>query len=170
LHRIIHAQKMTMTIRPTSTWFPSPNYRTGRSKPITCVVIHATATAAIESPRDWLSNPASKVSAHYLIGTDGAIYHMVHESDTAWHAGESEWRGEKNVNDFGIGIELVNSNDGKMAYPEAQLISCAALVKDICSDYKIEFENVIGHLDIAPGRKTDPAGFPWDDFRARLNV
>jgi N-acetylmuramoyl-L-alanine amidase len=132
------------------------------------VVIHATATNEIDSPKNWLCDPDSKVSAHYLIGKTGVAFHLVHESDTAWHAGVSSWGGQENVNDFGVGIELVNDNTGSDPYPEDQLKACAELVKCICSDYSINPENVIGHLDIAPGRKTDPAGFPWDDFRSRL--
>lgn len=134
------------------------------------MIIHATATSGVQSPKEYLCLPSSKVSAHYLIGLDGAIFHLVHESDIAWHAGESEWRGQPQVNLFSVGIELVNANDGVMEYPEAQLAACAALVKDICADYQISPEDVIGHLDIAPGRKTDPAAFPWEDFRSRLHV
>lgn len=158
-----------MSARPDSTWTPSPNFHIpAATRKVTCVVIHATATSGIESPKSWLCNPDSKVSAHYLIGLDGEILHLVHESDIAWHAGESEWRGEKFVNNFSVGIELVNANDGVMSYPEAQLESCAALVKAICADNKIAPEDVIGHLDIAPGRKTDPAEFPWNEFRMTL--
>lgn len=153
-----------MTPRPDSAWTPSPNFHKGRSKPISCVVIHATATAAVGSPKEWLCDPASKVSAHYLIDRDGSIYHLVHESDIAWHAGQSEWNHEHNVNDFSVGIELVNSNDGVSEYPEPQLASCASLVKAMMLDYNITVNNIVGHRDIAPGRKTDPAAFPWGTF------
>jgi N-acetyl-anhydromuramyl-L-alanine amidase AmpD len=69
---------------------------------------------------------------------------------------------------FSVGIELVNANDGIQEYPQAQLEACAGLTAAICKDYGVKLEDVVGHLDVAPGRKTDPAGFPWEDFRALL--
>lgn len=148
---------------------PSPNFRKAvGSRPITCVIIHATATSGIDSPKAWLCNPESKVSAHYLIGKDGKTYQLVAENDIAWHAGESAWRGKNNVNAFSIGIELVNANDEKDPYPESQVETCAQLVAAICNGNGIACQDVVGHKDIAPGRKTDPAGFPFDDFRMRL--
>lgn len=156
-------------MRPQIEHCPSPNFRKiTYNRKITCVVLHATATSGLESPKDWLTNPDSKVSAHYLIGRDGACFQLVSENDVAWHAGESSWDGQSNVNSFSIGIELVNANDGIMDYSEHQLASCALLVSSICSERNIKPENVIGHLDIAPGRKTDPAGFPWDSFRRSI--
>lgn len=160
-----------MSARPQSIWTPSPNFRNpGTTRPITCVVIHATATSGVDSPKEWLCDPKSDVSAHYLVGLDGTLYHLVHESNIAYHAGESVWKGAPQVNHFSVGIELVNANDGVMEYPEAQLAACAELVASICSDYGVKLEDVVGHLDVAPGRKTDPAAFPWDDFRGRLKA
>lgn len=161
-----------MTPRPDSVWTPSPNFRSPRRKPVSVVVLHATAggfAGALQTLTDPApDNPDGRVSAHYLIDTDGRIFHLVHESDEAWHAGVSEWAGVSNVNDFSVGIELVNPNDGATPYAPAQIAAAAALVKAICSDYLIEPQNVVGHLDIAPGRKTDPAAFAWEDFRNRL--
>lgn len=156
--------------RPDAQWCPSPNFRASPARDITCVVIHATATTGLESPKEWLCNAASKVSAHYLIGREGEVLQLVQENDVAWHAGESEWRGQPNVNAFSIGIELVNPNDGKTPYPEPQLAACAQLVTAICLQYGIEAADVVGHLDVAPGRKNDPAAFPWDEFRAGLHA
>ena len=154
--------------RPDVEWCHSPNFSTLKNRIITCVVIHATATSKVDSPKDWLTNPDSKVSAHYLIGLDGKIFQLVDEKNVAWHSGESTWNGWPNVNKFSIGIELVNANDGKQKYPPQQIMSCASLVAAICKDYTISPKNVIGHKDIAPGRKTDPAGFDFDDFRMTL--
>ena len=159
-----------MNPRPDSEWIPSPNFRSPRRKPVTCIVIHATAggfAGALETLTS-ADGPEGRVSAHYLIDADGSIKHLVHESDEAWHAGVSSWAGQDNVNDFSVGIELVNANDGKMPYPDAQVAACAALVKPMMADYGVTLGNVVGHLDIAPGRKTDPAAFPWDKFRAML--
>ena len=151
--------------RPDAEWCLSPNFLILKKREITCVVLHATATSAAKSPLEWLTNPDSKVSAHYLIGPDGKVWQLVDELNVAWHAGESEWGGRKHVNQFSIGIELVNANDGKQVFPKEQLSACASLVAAICQDYGIKLKDVIGHKDIATGRKTDPAGFDFDDFR-----
>lgn len=148
---------------------PSPNFRRMKTpRIVTCIVIHATATSGIDSPKEWLCNPESGVSAHYLIGLDGQTFQLVDENNVAWHAGKSEWGGKKGVNAFSIGIELVNSNDGVCEYPCEQIASCSELVVGICKERGIRPENVVGHADISPGRKTDPAAFPWDDFRINL--
>lgn len=155
--------------RPLSLWCPSPNFKASTlARGISCVVIHATATAGVQSPRDWLCNPASKVSAHYLIDREGNVLHLVRESNIAWHAGESEWKGRANVNAFSVGLELVNSNDGKQPWPDVQVAVAAKLTACICKEYGVKPEDVVGHLEIAPGRKTDPVGLSMADFRARV--
>ena len=80
---------------------------------------------------------------------------------------QSQASGLPNVNAYSVGIELVNPNDFT-PYPEAQLTSCAALVRAICAEHGIAHANVVGHADVAPGRKTDPAGFDWPRFRGML--
>lgn len=154
--------------RPPVIPHPSPNQRRTPGRRPTCVIIHATATPGLQSPLAWLCNPESKVSAHYLIDKNGIIYQLVHEEDVAWHAGVSFWQGKDNVNNFSIGIELVNKNDGLDPYPEAQLSSCGQLTRAICADNNIAPHDVIGHLDIAPGRKDDPRGLDLAAFRLRL--
>lgn len=153
--------------RPPVIQHFSPNYRRTPGRAISCVVIHATATDGLASPLGWLCNPESKVSAHYLIGQDGTVYQLVHDEDVAWHAGVSSWRGRSGVNDFSIGIELVSPNDGT-PYPEPQVAACAQLTRAICDEHGISPEDVIGHLDVAPGRKNDPMGFDFVGFRGRL--
>lgn len=155
-------------MRPPFKKVSSPNFTRGKDRKITCVIIHATATSGLASPLEWLTMPKSKVSAHYLIDKDGSIYCLVAEKDIAWACGESFWNEQPHVNFFSISIELVNPNDGFYEYPEEQLQSCASLVTSICKEYSIPAKDVVGHCDIALGRKTDPAGFPWEDFRERL--
>lgn len=155
-------------MRPPFKKVSSPNFTRSKDRRISCVVLHATATSGLSSPLEWLTLPKSKASAHYLIDKDGSIINLVGERDIAWHAGESFWDGQAHVNGFSIGIELVNPNDGVYPYPEEQVQACAELVVSICKEYRIESKNVVGHCDIALGRKTDPAGFDWEDFRARL--
>ncbi len=157
-------------MKPEIRQVPSPNFRKyAKKRAVTTVIIHSTATAKLASPLEWLTLPESQVSAHYLIDVDGIVIQLVQENDVAWHAGESEWKGQKNVNGFSIGIELVNANDGIMIYPEAQIEACRQLVAAICLERKIRSDDVVGHKDIAPNRKTDPAGFDLEDFRARLH-
>ncbi len=166
-------------MRPKADWFESPHFTPAKDRKIKCVVLHATATSGIGSPLQWFTDPGSKVSAHYVIDKDGRIVQMVTEKNIAWHAGVSSWKGlevksprsgEPSLNPTSIGIELVNPNDGYYPYPEEQLAACADLVTSICKDFRISAENVIGHADIALGRKTDPAAFPWEEFRERLRA
>ena len=150
---------------------PSPNFtRPDTQRDIWAIIIHATATKGLSSPLEWLTLSASKVSAHYLIDLNGEIYQMVNESDIAWHAGKSKWRGKEGVNSFSVGIELVNANDGVQLYPQEQLDSCADIVADISKRKDIHACDVIGHSDIAPGRKNDPVKFPWGEFRGILAI
>jgi N-acetylmuramoyl-L-alanine amidase len=86
----------------------SPNFTKGRKRDISTIVIHYTSGCTLDGAVSWFKNPKAKVSAHYVIGRDGTIIQMVNNEDTAWHAGRSEWNGVKWVNQFSIGIELVN--------------------------------------------------------------
>jgi len=99
------------------------------------------------------------VAAHYIIGRDGTVYRLVKENDIAYHAGVSQVSdGRTNVNNFSIGIEMVgNYDDG---YEQVQYDAINMLVKDMKARYDIKY--VLGHKDIAPGRKTDPWGFDWN--------
>lgn len=157
-----------MLPKPEIKWVMSPNFKPAKKRKISCVILHATATGGLASPLEWLCLPASKVSAHYLIDKDGTVYGLVEEKNVAWHAGESFWQDQPHVNEFSVGIEMVNPNDGFYPYPEEQVQACLALTADICRRYAISAKDVVGHCDIALGRKTDPAGFHWEDFRARL--
>ena len=106
-----------------------------------------------------------KVSAHCLIRRDGKIIQYVSFDDKAWHAGVSNFEGREKCNDFSIGIELEGTDD--IAYTEAQYQQLALLVKKLQASYPlISHNNIVGHCDIAPGRKTDPgSSFNWPHFR-----
>jgi AmpD protein len=101
------------------------------------------------------------VSAHCLVERDGNIVQFVSFKDRAWHAGESEWRGEPACNNFSVGIELEGCDD--QAYCEAQYISLAGLIAALRKTYpQITEDAITGHSDIAPVRKTDPGpAFEW---------
>jgi N-acetylmuramoyl-L-alanine amidase len=86
---------------------PSPNFEAGhRSRE--CVVLHYTASYTAASAIATFANPAARASAHFVVGTDGAVTQMVSCADTAWHAGHGLFRGQGRVNSRAIGIEIVN--------------------------------------------------------------
>ena len=103
-----------------------------------------------------------RVSSHFLIRREGSIAQFVPCSRRAWHAGESVWRGRENCNDFSVGIELEGTDE--VPYTDLQYQAAAALTRALRRRYPIR--DVVGHSDIAPGRKTDPGpAFDWKLFR-----
>jgi AmpD protein len=111
---------------------------------------------------------ALQVSAHLFIDRHGAVTQFVNLLDRAWHAGASHYRGLENCNDFSIGIELEGSDDVPFTEPQYRcLIDVARL---LCRTYPlITAQRVVGHSDIAPGRKTDPGPhFDWMRLRSAL--
>jgi LysM repeat protein len=161
----------TAPARPAIQWAGSPNFNNRRSPTdITAVVIHSTANSSLERVIEWFNNPNSQVSAHYTIGKDGRIAQHVPDKDRAWHAGQSTWKGRNGCNDYTIGIELVNLNDGRDPYPEIQHQANVALCAYLCYTYKINTDDIMGHLDIAlpPGRKSDPRGYDLNRLRREV--
>ncbi|ABU56345.1 N-acetylmuramoyl-L-alanine amidase [Roseiflexus castenholzii] len=153
-----------MTV-PINTSIRSPNYGSRGGRPISMIVLHATAGTA-RSALAWLTNPAARVSAHYLIDKAGQIYRLVPDEYAAWHAGRAAWRGETAINEVSLGIELENANNGRDPYPTAQLSALIRLTREKVAQYRIAPDMVVRHLDVAVprGRKNDPAGFPWTEF------
>lgn len=136
---------------------PSPNHNERRPN---YVVLHDTSNDDIERPLKTLTDPARAVSAHYLIGRDGALYQLVDESRRAWHAGQSYWGGLTDLNSASIGIELDNTGDEP--YAEAQIARLLELLRTLKIHYKVPEHNILGHGDIALRRKVDPGWqFPW---------
>ena len=108
-----------------------------------------------------------RVSSHFLIRRDGELVQFVACADRAWHAGTSAWRGRERCNDFSIGIELEGTDD--CAYDDAKYAMLARLVRALRRRYAID--DVVGHSDIAPGRKTDPGpAFDWPRLTRLLAV
>lgn len=135
----------------------SPNF--GPRRP-NLVIIHHTGSQSVEQAMHSLRSPAREVSAHYLISRDGRLFQLVDEQARAWHAGQSWWGGQDDINSASLGIEL--DNDGNEPFAEAQIISLLALLADIRQRYQIPAANFLGHADVAPARKVDPsAHFPW---------
>ena len=132
------------------------------------LVLHYTVENEADSLR-ILTQQA--VSSHYLVGGPPhfTVYRLVPEDRLATHAGPSEWQGANRLNATSIGIEIVNRGwwdtpEGRQwePYPPEQVEKIVALVKDIVQRHQIRPDRVIGHSDIAPGRKQDPGVlFPW---------
>ena len=114
----------------------------------------------------WFSGLAGlRVSAHFLVRRDGEPLQFVGCADRAWHAGESTWRGRDNCNDYSIGIELEGTDDTPFTDPQYRTL--VALTIALRKVYPIV--DIVGHADIAPGRKTDPGPhFDWDRYRTSL--
>jgi N-acetylmuramoyl-L-alanine amidase len=143
---------------------PSPNFD-ARTAPPHILVLHytgmPTGPLALERLRD--PNPP-RVSSHYMVEEDGTIYRLVPEERRAWHAGVSFWKGESNLNGVSIGVEIVNPGHefGYRAFPDRQIDKVIALIDDIRVRWTIPDQNIVGHSDVAPGRKDDPGElFPW---------
>ena len=144
--------------------FPSPNHGPRRLGRPDMIIIHYTGMKTCAAARDRLCDPAAEVSAHYLIDLDGAVEQLVDEERRAWHAGVSEWEGVTDVNSRSIGIELVNQGHGAgyHPFPEPQMAALEAVIHGIRDRWVIPLENVVGHEDVAPGRKIDPGPkFDW---------
>lgn len=140
---------------------PSPNHGDRRGQRPELIVLHYTGMADAASARARLCDPLSEVSAHWLIDEDGTTEALVPEDRRAWHAGAGSWQGREDVNSRSIGIELVNPGDRPFACPQMKALS--ALLRDIMGRWQIGPAAVIGHSDMAPGRKFDPGPrFDWE--------
>jgi len=146
-------------------WCPSPNYepRCGARAP-DMLILHYTGMETADAALDWLTREESKVSAHYLVDETGRIVQMVAERERAWHAGQSYWAGETDLNSCSIGIEIHNPGHDfdYPAFPDTQMRAVEALCLDILGRHAIPAHRVLAHSDIAPGRKRDPGEkFDW---------
>lgn len=144
---------------------PSPNHGCRRDglKP-GILLLHYTGMASAVSAMEWLCNPSSNVSCHYLVDEAGAITQMVEEDRRAWHAGVSSWAGQTDINSRSIGIEIHNPGHerGYPDFTEPQMKAVEALCLDILARHDIPPARVLAHSDVAPGRKIDPGEkFDW---------
>jgi AmpD protein len=109
-----------------------------------------------------------RVSAHAVIRRDGAVTQYVPFGARAWHAGRSSYQGREACNDFSVGIELEGADH--IVYTEPQYLSLGRLIGALCATYpSLSRSHLVGHSDIAPGRKTDPGpAFDWALLRKLL--
>jgi len=142
---------------------PSPNHEP-RPGAVDMLILHYTGMPTAAEALARLTDAATKVSAHYLIDEDGTIFRLVPEERRAWHAGISCWGGRRDINAASIGIELVNPGHefGYRPFPEAQIRVLEDLARDIVARHPIPPRHVLGHSDVAIGRKQDPGElFDW---------
>ncbi len=168
-----------------ATRLPSPHHNSRPQGDVSLLVIHGISLPPGEFGGPWIGDlflgrldpeahpyfadiASLQVSAHCLIRRDGELVQFVSFDERAWHAGVSEFAGRAACNDFSIGIELEGTDTS--GYTEAQYQQLVALSRCLMHHYPdITPERIVGHSDIAPGRKTDPGtGFDWALYRAML--
>lgn len=143
----------------------SPNFDERKNNAVSMIILHYTGMKTAQDALERLTSEEAKVSSHYTVDEDGTIYAHVDESDRAWHAGVSNWRGVRDINSVSIGIEIVNPGHefGYRKFPQVQIDA----VKELCLDIqnRHEIEEVLAHSDVAPDRKEDPGElFPWKEL------
>lgn len=118
---------------------------------------------------DFCDLGSLRVSSHLLIHRDGSVVQFVPFNKIAWHAGESVFEDRSTCNDFSVGIELEGTD--YCAFRDIQYQVLAEVCRLLISRYNVPKSNIVGHSDIAPGRKTDPGPlFDWDKFRNMLST
>ena len=167
-------------------YHPSPNQdQRPNSDDITGIVIHNISLPPGDFGGGWIDDlflnkldPKAhpyfeqiadmKVSAHMLIRRDGDLIQYVPFQQRAWHAGLSSWDGRERCNDFTIGIELEGCDDKN--FEQVQYQQLASIISELCDTYpKLNHQQIKGHQDIAPTRKTDPgACFDWELLNSLL--
>ena len=124
------------------------------------IILHHTAQDSLAQTLKTFTTTKPQVSSHYVIADDGRVVQMVNDYLRAWHGGSAVWGKNTDINSASIGIEL--DNNGFEPFSDKQIISLLALLTKLKKDYNIPIQNIIGHSDIAPSRKTDPSKlFPW---------
>jgi AmpD protein len=166
---------------------PSPNFSSRNGQQVDMIVIHAISLPPGEfgtghvielflNRLDYMAHPyfreleGVRVSAHYFIERDGEVFELVDPDQMAWHAGESTFAGRQGCNPFSIGIEL--EGNPEHSFTEAQYRALKELCLLLMERYPlITPERIVGHSDIAPGRKEDPGPFfSWERLRDGLET
>jgi len=151
-----------------NTAYRSPNHGDRLGAAIDTIILHHTGGGLMGALR-WLCSPEAKVSAHYVISRAGEVFRLVDDYRAAWHAGRSSWiydghqAAGREINRRSIGIEL----EGSGVFSVKQLTSLYLLVTDLMLKFHVPAGLVLGHKEIAPGRKVDPA-LDMDRFREKL--
>lgn len=151
---------------PLAYYFlPSPNFDDRpHGETVSCVVLHSTVVPTTEETVKIFLDPKRQVSAHFVVGKDGQVIQMVPVEKRAWHAGESVLDGKPRVNEYSVGIEMVNLNNGVDPYTDAQIYAVVGIIRLLRSRYDIPDSRIVSHEKIAlpAGRKSDPANFDFE--------
>ncbi|MGB0959989.1 MAG: N-acetylmuramoyl-L-alanine amidase [Halocynthiibacter sp.] len=140
---------------------PSPNFgpRKDGGTP-RYIILHYTAMKTAQAALDRLCDPSVEVSAHYLISQNGTCFQLVEDEMRAWHAGAGRWGDITDMNSNSIGVEM--DNLGHTPFSEPLMTRLETLLRQLIQKWNIPPQNVIGHSDMAPGRKIDPGlHFDW---------
>ena len=124
-----------------------------------------TGNLPADAHAEFRERAGLRVSAHLLIRRDGSAVQFVSLNHRAWHAGRSVWQGRESCNDYSIGIECEGTDE--IPYEAAQYAALRALLPMLLQAYPaIRPERIVGHSDVAPGRKSDPgSSFDWSQVR-----
>ena len=129
-----------------------------KNKIVKYIVIHYTGMKNLNLAYQKLSDDHSNVSCHYLISRNGIILNLLCPKFKAWHAGQSKWRNQININDYSIGIELENKGHENRytKFTKRQYSSLKKLLNFFKNNFYIIDKNILFHSDISPNRKMDP--------------
>lgn len=148
-------------------WIDSPNFNERpKDAVIDTIVLHHTAGPTAEGCVRWFANPDSRVSAHFVVGKDGSIIQQVSTFKRAWHAGVSKDKlGRENLNNFTVGIEMVNIGDGKDPWTKEQVEAVHFLIGALMRRFPIKYITSHEYIAEPQGRKPDPKNFPWETLK-----
>jgi len=154
---------------PEFEWHPTRNFSRGGIVKHLYLVVHGTG-GNLDSSLAWLCNPASSVSAHFLIGKAGKAYQLVDTDDKAWHAGKaSTYGGVAGLNSYSIGVELENLDNATDPYTDFQYEKLALLHALLWAAHPTLLKTV-GHQDILSTKHDPGPMFDWVKFRAMCMV
>ena len=159
-----------MILDTTLNYSPNFDIKKRKSKEIKFIIFHYTGMRKEIDSINKLTNYSSKVSSHFFIKKNGEILTLVPELYIAWHAGVSNWKNFKSINKNSIGIEISNPGHDNTytKFTSHQIKSVLKLCKYLIKKYKIKYNFILGHSDIAPDRKIDPGEkFPWQYLSKR---
>jgi N-acetylmuramoyl-L-alanine amidase len=148
---------------------PSPNFDDRKQGRVKYLILHYTGMTSGQEAIERLCDPATSVSAHYVVEENGDIFMLVDEDKRAWHAGVSKWEGDTDINDLSIGIEIVNPGHPYPGYesvyrpfPDLQMKALIDLASEVVKRHHIKPSYILGHSDVAWRRKIDPGElFDW---------
>jgi N-acetylmuramoyl-L-alanine amidase len=161
-----------MSIDTALNYSPNFDLKKRKKKEIKFIIFHYTGMKNEIDSLNKLTNYTSKVSSHFFIKKNGEILSLVPEPYIAWHAGISNWKNFRSLNKYSIGIEISNSGHdyNYTKFTSQQIKSVLKLSKYLIKKYKIKYNFILGHSDIAPERKIDPGEkFPWQ-YLSKKNI